>query len=161
MRVMLRDAHDWTCSAVTARTQSGSVRSARHARVRALIGAALAPRVVERLRPRIAALVDTLLGDIVDRGAVDIIEALAYPLPTIVIAELLGVPPEDHGVLRSWSEEIAAFFTSPARTVEVARAERGLAGVTDYLLVRSQTMGFHAPDGRPRLGGVRGRPAPS
>jgi cytochrome P450 len=76
-----------------------------HTRLRRLVSKAFTPRLVERLRPRIAELVDALLGGA--RGEVDLIETLAYPLPVIVISEMLGVPREDEERFRAWSDALA------------------------------------------------------
>ena len=80
-----------------------------HTRLRALVSKAFTPRMVEQLRPRIIAIVGELLDRIAAReGAVDLIPALAYPLPVVVIAELLGVPAEDRVKFQRWSAVLAA-----------------------------------------------------
>ncbi len=82
-----------------------------HTRLRALVSKAFTPRVVEQLRPRIVAIVGELLERMSDRqdgGACDVIADLAYPLPVVVIAELLGVPPEDRVNFQEWSALMAA-----------------------------------------------------
>jgi cytochrome P450 len=78
-----------------------------HTRLRALVNKAFTPRTVERLRPRAHEIVDRLISDVEDGGAMDLIADLAYPLPVIVIAEMLGVPPEDRDVFRQWSTDLA------------------------------------------------------
>lgn len=80
-----------------------------HKRLRTLVNTAFTPRVVERLRPRIQALVDELLDAVQGRGEMDLIRDFAYPLPATVIAELLGAPPEDRDRFKYWSEGILAF----------------------------------------------------
>jgi cytochrome P450 len=76
-----------------------------HTRLRSLVSQAFTPKVVEGLRPRIQALVDELLDDVVDRGEIDVLGDLAYPLPTIVICELLGVPLADRELFKDWSAD--------------------------------------------------------
>ncbi|MEA2843446.1 MAG: hypothetical protein QOJ69_1117, partial [Actinomycetota bacterium] len=68
-----------------------------HTRLRGLVSQGFTPRRVEELRVRIRQLVEDLLDDVVARGdgRIDILADLAYPLPTVVICELLGVPAED------------------------------------------------------------------
>src|ERR1700736_4759187 len=67
-----------------------------HTRLRALVQKAFTPRMVEQLRPRVGSIVRELIDRIAPRGgAFDVITDLAYPLPVVVIAELLGIPPED------------------------------------------------------------------
>ncbi|HEV3398333.1 MAG TPA: cytochrome P450, partial [Actinomycetes bacterium] len=76
-----------------------------HTRLRSLVSQAFTPRMVESLRPRIQLLVDDLLDAVVDKGEMDVLGDLAYPLPTVVICELLGVPPEDRERFKAWSAD--------------------------------------------------------
>ncbi|MFP5377380.1 MAG: cytochrome P450 [Acidimicrobiia bacterium] len=78
-----------------------------HTRLRGLVTRAFTPRTVERLRPSIVALVDDLLDGFGD-GEVDVMDALAFPLPVTVIGEMLGVPAEDRPVLRPLVRAITA-----------------------------------------------------
>lgn len=61
-----------------------------HTRLRRLVQKAFTPRAVEALRPRIERLVDELLDPVEAAGSADLIAGFAYPLPIIVICELLG-----------------------------------------------------------------------
>jgi cytochrome P450 len=75
-----------------------------HTRLRNLVSKVFTPRMVERLRPRI----ESITADLVDRLAsgpsrADLIEQFAYPLPVIVIAEMLGVPARDRAQFQEWS----------------------------------------------------------
>jgi unspecific monooxygenase len=76
-----------------------------HTRLRRLVSKAFTARLIERLRPRIEQLVDELLAGA--SGEVDLIATLAYPLPVILISELLGVPPADRDRFRRWSQALA------------------------------------------------------
>ena len=76
-----------------------------HTRLRSLVSQAFTPKMVESLRPRIQSLVDELLDAVVEKGEMDILGDLAYPLPTVVICELLGVPPEDRDKFKGWSAD--------------------------------------------------------
>lgn len=78
-----------------------------HTRLRGLVSKAFTPRVVEGHRPRIQALVDKLLDGVAETGGAELIAEVAYPLPVIVICELLGVPPEDHATFKQWSGDLA------------------------------------------------------
>lgn len=79
-----------------------------HTRLRSLVLKAFTPRVVERLKPRIQELVDGLLDTAAERGEIELVEDFAYPLPVIVIAEMLGVPVEDRDRFQKWSRVLAA-----------------------------------------------------
>jgi pimeloyl-[acyl-carrier protein] synthase len=78
-----------------------------HTRLRSLVSKAFTPRVVEVLRPHIQQIVDGLLDRVKGAGSMDLIEQFAYPLPVIVICEMLGVPVEDHDRFKDWGLDIA------------------------------------------------------
>src|SRR5215468_6192753 len=78
-----------------------------HTRLRALVNKAFTSRVVDALRPRVQQIVDELLGRVEGGGRMDLIEDFAYPLPVIVICEMLGVPVEDREHFKSWGLDIA------------------------------------------------------
>ena len=78
-----------------------------HTRLRGLVSKAFTPRSISAMRPRIREIVDELLDEIDEGGEVDMIDALAFPLPVIVIAEMLGIPAEDRDQFRAWSAPVA------------------------------------------------------
>ena len=85
-----------------------------HTRLRRLVTKAFTPRVVERLRPRVAELITALLPPRDAGGTVfELVEGLAYPLPITVISELLGVPPGDRDQLRVWSRPLSQALDPP------------------------------------------------
>ena len=71
-----------------------------HTRLRRLVSKAFTPRAIQALRPRITELVDGMLDGIAEQRRVDLVDALAFPLPFSVIAEMLGTPPADHERIR-------------------------------------------------------------
>jgi cytochrome P450 len=76
-----------------------------HTRMRTLVSKAFTPRAVERLRPRIEAVVDELLDGVTSDGEIELMRELASPLPVAIIAEMLGVAVEDRARFRHWSNE--------------------------------------------------------
>ncbi|QMU76782.1 cytochrome P450 [Streptacidiphilus sp. PB12-B1b] len=74
-----------------------------HRRLRALVSQAFTPRVVQGLAPRIEAVCAELLDAVADTDRFDLVDALAYPLPIIVIAELLGIPADEHRLFQEWA----------------------------------------------------------
>jgi cytochrome P450 len=78
-----------------------------HTRIRSLAARAFTPRRVEQLRSHIEDIVDALLDRLAAGRQMDVIADLAYPLPAIVTAELLGLPPSDRDRLKAWSEDFA------------------------------------------------------
>ncbi len=78
-----------------------------HGRVRGLASKAFTPRRVEVLRAQIQNITDSLLDEVQDRGCMDVIADLGYPLPAIVTAGMLGVPASDWRQLTKWSTDFA------------------------------------------------------
>jgi cytochrome P450 len=104
-----------------------------HTRIRKLANKAFTPKRIAQLRGHIETIVAGCLDEIVESGRCDLIHDLAEPVPAIVIAELLGVPSEDHRRFREWSSKLIAgigALDDPARQLEAAQAgER----IFDYL----------------------------
>ncbi|MET9429135.1 cytochrome P450 [Streptomyces sp. NPDC003036] len=92
-----------------------------HTRIRRLVSKAFTPRTVERLRPYVDRLAGELVDALVVEGGGDLLTAVAEPLPVAVIAEMLGIPESDRGLLRPWSAAICGMFElNPSE--ETARA---------------------------------------
>jgi len=103
-----------------------------HTRLRTLVSKAFTPRAIENLRPRIQVLVDELLGAVELAGQMDIMEAIAYPLPVLVICEMLGVPAQDRNIFQAWSGDVARTL-DPIQTPEtVERGHAVVAAMCDY-----------------------------
>ena len=77
----------------------------RHTRLRGLVSSAFTPRIVARLEPRMHAIADELVDAALAKGEVDLVEALTYPLPVVVIAEIIGVPAQDRDRFKKWSDQ--------------------------------------------------------
>ena len=106
-----------------------------HTRLRGLVNKAFTPRVVETMRPHIQRIVDDLLDAVRQARAMDVIADLAYPLPVIVICEMLGVPVADRGEFRQWSLDIGRSLDAIATPSDPAVIERGNVArraLTDY-----------------------------
>ncbi|MCZ8521148.1 MULTISPECIES: cytochrome P450 [Paenibacillus] len=80
----------------------------RHTQLRSLVNQAFTPKAVAAMEPRIAELAHELLDRAAEGGEFDLIRDFAYPLPVIVIAELLGIPSEDRDRFKHWSDEVVA-----------------------------------------------------
>src|SRR5262249_11470859 len=86
-----------------------------HTAFRQLFSRAFTPRTVEQLEEPVGALADELLDDMLtapDRGA-DFHDAYACPLPTIVIARLLGIPTDDLARFKQMSNDLTATYNLP------------------------------------------------
>ena len=103
-----------------------------HTRLRRLVSKAFTVRAVESLRPRIQQLVDELLDEAEAKGDFDLVADLAFPLPVIVIAEMLGVPPEDRHLFKRWSDDVAASLGLLTRPDVAERARQSILEMTEY-----------------------------
>jgi len=74
-----------------------------HRKLRNLVNQAFTPRTVARLSDRIARVTQELLDEVKSRGKMDVVSDIAFPLPAKVIAEMLGVPPEDWDIFQRWA----------------------------------------------------------
>ena len=81
-----------------------------HTRLRGLVSRAFLSRQVERLRPKIESLSNSLIDGFEARGEVDLLAAYATPIPVIVICELLGVPTDMAGQLLKWSHDMVSMY---------------------------------------------------
>lgn len=77
-----------------------------HTRLRALVHKAFTPRLVENLRSRIETLTEQFLDRVAGNGRMDVIRDYALPLPSTIIAEMLGVPPSDRDRFLRWSTAV-------------------------------------------------------
>ncbi|OKJ92803.1 hypothetical protein AMK34_30540 [Amycolatopsis sp. CB00013] len=112
-----------------------------HTRLRKLTAQAFTVRRIAGLRPRIQEIADTLLRAMAEHGPpVDLVEMFAFPLPTAVMCEILGVPYEGRERFRQWSRVIVTPVAySPA---EVAQARRdGADDMAALVAVKRETPG--------------------
>src|SRR5438128_8503756 len=77
-----------------------------HTRLRALVHKAFTPRLIEHMRDRVQGLGNDLLDAVQGRGRMDLIGDFALPVPTTIIAEMLGVPVADRHDFHHWSNAI-------------------------------------------------------
>jgi cytochrome P450 len=95
-----------------------------HTRLRAFFKQAFTPQAAETMRGRIGAIIGELLGRLGDAEEFDLITDFAGPLPAHVVCELLGMPTDDIGRIRSWSSQLEPFLglgRKPADSYESAR----------------------------------------
>jgi len=115
-----------------------------HTRLRHLVNVAFTPRMIENLRPRILGLVNELLDKAESEGVVDFIKTIAYPLPAVVIAEMLGMPVERREDFMQWSDALTAFLGTGQPELDVAikassSAEKLTTIFRDLVVERRQT----------------------
>ena len=83
-----------------------------HTRLRTLVHKAFTPRLIENMQERIRSLADELLDAVEARGRMDVIRDFALPLPTTIIAEMLGVPARDRSRFHRWSNALVSSTSS-------------------------------------------------
>ncbi len=77
-----------------------------HDRLRGLVNQAFTPKIIRRLEPRMIEIANALMDDALAKRNVDLVQALTYPLPVTVIAEIIGVPTEDNARFKDWSDKL-------------------------------------------------------
>jgi cytochrome P450 len=95
------------------------------------VNKAFTPRQVETMRPRIEAVVDELLDE-AGEGRIDIMAAVADPLPTVVIAEMLGVPAQDRARFKQWSDAVARQLEPTTQRDEHVAAFKANSELREY-----------------------------
>jgi cytochrome P450 len=83
-----------------------------HTRLRGLVHKAFTPRMIEAMRERIQSVSNELLDKVEGHGQLDLIQDFALPLPVTVIADMLGVPPQDRHKFHDWSSAMIASTAS-------------------------------------------------
>jgi cytochrome P450 len=79
-----------------------------HRILRGVIASAFTPMIIAKLEPHIENVANETLNQVIEKGRMDLIDDLAYPLPVTIIAELLGVPIEDRNLFRGWADRIVS-----------------------------------------------------
>ncbi|MDA2386028.1 cytochrome P450 [Bacillus cereus] len=90
-----------------------------HTRLRRLVSKSFTPRMIEELRPRIQQISDELIAAVEKQGKMEIIADFAYPLPIIVISEMLGIPATDRNQFRKWTQELMNASVDPSQGTAV------------------------------------------
>lgn len=107
-----------------------------HDRLRGLVSRAFTPKMIAQLQPRITRVTDELLAQA--DTEFDLVDALAYPLPVIVIAEMLGIPTSDRPVFRKWADTLLSQQTGEFSQQQIeqtlAHVEPTMREMNEYLL---------------------------
>ncbi len=103
-----------------------------HGRLRTPVVKAFDTRVVKNWRSRIEVVTATLLDAVAQNDVIDIVPALAYPLPITMISEMLGLAAEDATQLKAWTNSVAAFIDRTTDPVVAQNALEAVAGFRGY-----------------------------
>jgi len=104
-----------------------------HDRLRGLVNKAFTPKAVEAVAPRVREIAEELLDGLAGREGFDVIHDFSAPLPTIVIAEMLGVDPKDQKRFKAWSDEIVHGLNPFISEEQRAKSEQASAEMNAYL----------------------------
>jgi hypothetical protein len=104
-----------------------------HDRLRGLVNKAFTPRAVDAVAPRVREIAEELLDGLAGREGFDVIHDFSAPLPTIVIAEMLGVDPKDQKRFKAWSDEIVHGLNPFISEEQRAKSEQASTEMNAYL----------------------------
>lgn len=106
----------------------------KHKQIRAVFNRELSKQVVDGLKGTTADIANGLLDELDPSQPWDLIKEFSYPLPVIMISELLGVPREDRKMMKQWSDDIAKFVGMKPDRPEIGDpANQSLAEISEYL----------------------------
>ena len=105
----------------------------RHTRLRRLVSKAFTRRSSEAFRPRLEEAADRILDQVLEEGSMEAISQFAAPIPVAMIAELMGIPAEDHARLLDWSHAIVKVFDQNVTEAEGLAADRATVDFVAYL----------------------------
>ena len=104
-----------------------------HTRMRKLVHMAFTPRTIRKMQSYIQDIVERLIDEQIERGEMDVIWDFSYPLPITVIAEMMGIPLEDHAKFKAWSGEIVGFMATPKPTPQILlKSQDALLAMQQY-----------------------------
>ncbi|MFI9379907.1 cytochrome P450 [Kutzneria sp. NPDC052558] len=124
-----------------------------HRKLRTLVSQAFTPRTVAGLEPRIRQITDELLDSVAGRDRFDLVDVLAYPLPILVIAELLGIPAGDRELFEKWAKVLFSGdqLTETSTMAEIEAALEMIAPtireMNEYMLAHIRYHRDHPSDG--------------
>lgn len=105
-----------------------------HLRLRRLVSDYFSPQAIQRLRPAMTEMADSLLAPLAHRESFDIMAEFAERMPLLMTARLIGLPPEDMAQVRAWSLLLGEGFDSLLATPDVlARQKQALSELMAYV----------------------------
>ncbi|MDI1480321.1 cytochrome P450 [Polyangium sp. y55x31] len=119
-----------------------------HKKLRSLVSHAFTPKVVADLEPRIARLTHELLDVVSGRERLELVADLAYPLPVIVIAELLGVPSSDRDMFKQWVDKMLESSTQFSLVNRTEEQDRQVKVALEQSKLLLDYLGKHAAERR-------------
>jgi cytochrome P450 family 142 subfamily A polypeptide 1 len=142
------------CSALGVRPKGGgadslsivSMDDPEHARQRRLISRGFTPSRINELMTHIRELARELVDNVAARGSCDFVDDIAKPLPLIVIAEMLGLKPEDREQLAFWSDTMMSAEGAEADDPKTQAAGEAWGEYVTYLIALLEERRTHPRD---------------
>jgi cytochrome P450 len=111
-----------------------------HTRLRRLVNQAFAPRRIREMEPRIREIADQLMTRVERAGSFEAMKDLAEPLPTMVIAEMLGIPSDDYQMFKEWSDALLEVANVPPGSPPPPGFEEALEAERAYFRQRYEEL---------------------
>ena len=111
-----------------------------HTRLRRLVNQVFAPRRIREMEPRIRQIADSLLSKAERNGSFEAMKDLAEPLPTMVIAEVLGIPSADYLMFKEWSDALLQVSNVPPGSPPPAGFDEALAAERAFFRARYEEL---------------------
>ncbi|MBV8360422.1 MAG: cytochrome P450 [Deltaproteobacteria bacterium] len=105
-----------------------------HTRLRRLVSRAFTPKRIRDLEPRIYEFTKILLDRVAEKGSFEVMGDLANVLPVMVIAEILGVPPEDYLTFKQWSDRVIESDNTPPGTPLPDTVKNAFRSLREYFI---------------------------
>jgi pimeloyl-[acyl-carrier protein] synthase len=104
-----------------------------HTRIRSLVNKAFTPKIVSEMHPDIESIANSLLDDVQKKGEMDVMQDFAFPLPVMVISDMLGVPRSDRDKFKHWSDGLVGALNPRREFIKVTRAGSAVEELNQYL----------------------------
>jgi pimeloyl-[acyl-carrier protein] synthase len=104
-----------------------------HTRIRSLVNKAFTPKIVNEMHPDIESIANSLLDDVLAKGEMDLMHDFAFPLPVMVISDMLGVPRSDRNKFKEWSDGLVGALNPRREFFKVTRAGSAVEELNAYL----------------------------
>jgi cytochrome P450 len=104
-----------------------------HTRLRGLVNRAFTPKMVNEMRPHIQEIADFIIDRLQDKEEFDLVADFAFPLPVVVIAEMLGVPREDREQFKLWSHALTDTLEPEPNIEKMKQANKATEELYEYL----------------------------
>jgi len=105
-----------------------------HTRIRSLVNKAFTPKIVHEMLLDIEAIANSLIDDVLAKGEMELMQDFAFPLPVMVISDILGVPRSDRDKFKHWSDGLVGALNPRREFIKVTRAGSAVEELNQYLI---------------------------